>query len=97
MTSYHVYMPNQAAYQVLAHVFKIARVANTDLHRDDAAGLVVVRPAGAVAVQGVQQRIGLITKGMVSHRTKVKVEAVHQEVNFDPGPPGLGTHGWGWT
>lgn len=65
----------------------------TDLHRDDAARLVVVRPAGAVAVQRVQQRVGLITEGLAAHRTEVKVEAVHQEVNFDPGPPGLGTHG----
>lgn len=69
----------------------------TDLHRDDAAGLVVVRPAEAVAVQRVQQRVGLITEGLAPHRTEVKVEAVHQEVNFDPGPPGLGTHGRGGT
>lgn len=75
----------------------IARVVHTDLHGDDAAGFVVVGSAGAVAVQGVQQRIGLIAEGLVSHRTKVEVEAVHQEVNFDPGSPGLRTHGWGGT
>lgn len=45
----------------------------------------------------MQQRIGLITEGLVSHRTKVEVKAVHQKVNFDPGSPGLRTHGWGGT
>lgn len=75
----------------------MARVVHTDLHRDDAAGFVVVGPARAVAVQWVQQRIGLITEGLVPHCTEVEVEAVHQEVNFDPGPPCLRTHGWGWT
>lgn len=78
-------------------VVVVPRVAYTDLHGDDAAGFVVVGPAGAVAVQGVQQRIGLVTEGLVSHRTKVEVEAVHQEVNFDPGSPGLRAHGWGGT
>lgn len=79
----------------MAPVFVTPQIVHTDLHRDDAAGFVVVGPARAVAVQGVQQRIGLIAESLVSHCTKVKVQAVHQEVNFDPGPPGLRTHCWG--
>lgn len=64
----------------------------TNLDRDDAAGLVVVRLARVVPVQRVEPRVGLIAEGFAPHRAEVKVEAVHQEVNFDPGPPGLWTH-----
>lgn len=52
----------------------------------------VVRLARVVPVQRVEPRVGLIAEGFVPHRTEVKVEAVHQKVNFDPGPPGLWTH-----
>lgn len=64
----------------------------SDLDRDDAAGFVVVRFAGVVLVQRVELRVGLVAEGFVPHGAKVKVEAVQQEVNFDPGPPGLWTH-----
>lgn len=55
----------------------------------------VVRLAGVVPVQRVEPRVSLVAEGFAPHRAKVKVEAVHQEVNFDPGPPGLWTHRWG--
>ena len=64
----------------------------THLHRDDAAGFVVVRLAGLVLVQRVEHRVGLVAEGFSGHGTEVKLEAVQQEVNFDPGPRGLWTH-----
>lgn len=64
----------------------------THLDRDNAARFVVVRFAGVVPVQWVELRVGLITEGFTPHSAEVKMEAVHQEVNFDPGPPGLWTH-----
>lgn len=63
-----------------------------DLHRDDAARFVVVRFAGVILVQWVELRVGLVAEGFIPHCTEVKMEAVQQELNFDPGPPGLWTH-----
>lgn len=59
------------------------------LDGDNAARFVVVWFAGVVPVQWVELRVGLITEGFTPHSAEVKMEAVHQEVNFDPGPPGL--------
>lgn len=53
----------------------------------------MVRFAGLVLVQRVQLWVGLIAKGLTGHGGEVKMEAVQQEVDFDPGPPGLWTHG----
>lgn len=54
----------------------------------------VVRFAAVVLVQRVEPRVGLVAEGLGSHGAEVKVEAVQEEVNFDPGPPGLRAHGW---
>ncbi|TNN36379.1 hypothetical protein EYF80_053463 [Liparis tanakae] len=59
----------------------------------DAAGLVVVRLAAVVVVQRVEPRVGLVAEGLGPHGAEVEVEAVQEEVNFDPGPPGLRAHG----
>lgn len=53
----------------------------------------VVRRAGVVLVQQVELRVGLVAEGFAPHGAEVKMEAVQQEVDFDPGPPGLWTHG----
>lgn len=72
-------------------------IRGTHLHRDDAARFVVVRFAGVVPVQRVELRVGLIAEGFTPHCAEVKMEAVHQEVNFDPCSPGLWTHRWSGT
>lgn len=72
-------------------------IGGTHLHGDDAARFVVVRFAGVVPVQRVELRVGLIAEGFAPHCAEVKMEAVHQEVNFDPCSPGLWTHRWSGT
>lgn len=52
----------------------------------------VIRFAWIVLVQQVQLWVGLIAEVLAPHAAEVKMEAVQQEVNFDPGPPGLWTH-----
>lgn len=74
-----------------------SEVTGAHLNRDDAARLVVVRLAGVVLVQRVELRVGLIAEGFAPHSAEVKMEAVQQEMNFDPGPPGLWTHCWSGT
>lgn len=59
------------------------------LDRNDAARFVVIWLAGVVAVQQVKFRVRLIAKGFIPHCAEVKMEAVHQEVNFNPGPSGF--------
>lgn len=71
---------------------RVGLIHGTHLDGDDAARFVVVRFAGVVPVQRVELRVGLIAEGFTPHRAEVEMEAVHQEVNFDPGPPGLWTH-----
>lgn len=67
------------------------------LHGDDAARLVVVRLAGVVLAQQVEPRVGLVAEGLAPDGAEVKMEAVQQELDFDPGPPGLWAHGRSWT
>lgn len=69
----------------------------SNLYRDDAARFVVVRFVGVILVQWVELRVGLVAESFVPHRAEVKMEAVQQEVNFDPSSPGLRTDRWGRT
>lgn len=64
----------------------------THLNRDDAARFMVVRFAGVILVQRVELWVRLIAEGFIPHGAEVKMEAVQQEINFDPGPPRLWTH-----
>lgn len=57
----------------------------------------VVWFAGVVLVQWVKLWVGLIAESFIPHSAEVKMEAVQQEVNFDPRPPGLWTHSRGRT
>lgn len=52
----------------------------------------VVRLAGVVLVQLVELGVGLVAEGLAAHSAEVEVEAVQQEVDFNPRPSGLRTH-----
>lgn len=52
----------------------------------------MVRFAGVVLVQRVELWVLLIAEGFIPHGAEVKMEAVQQEMNFNPSPPGLWTH-----
>lgn len=53
--------------------------------------------AGVVLVQLVELRVGLVAEGFTPHGAEVKMEAVQQEMNLDPGSPGLWTYRRGRT
>lgn len=53
--------------------------------------------AGFIPVQWVELWVGLIAEGLIPHVAKVKIEAVHQKVNSDPGSPGLWSYCWSGT
>ena len=57
----------------------------------------MVRFAGVILIQRVKLWVGLVAEGFISHSVEVKMEAVQQEMNFDPGSPGLCTHCRRWT
>lgn len=57
----------------------------------------VVWFVGVILVQWVKLWVGLIAEGFIPHSGEVKMEAVQQEVNFDPRPSGLRTHRWCWA
>lgn len=64
----------------------------TNLHRDDAARLVVIWFGRVIAIQWVKLWVGFIVEGINPNRGEVKLEAIHQKKNFDLGPPSLRTH-----
>lgn len=70
---------------------------DSHLHRDDAARFVVVRFVGVILVQWVELGVGLVAESFIPSRPEVETEAVQQEVDFDPGSPGLRTDRWGRT
>lgn len=69
----------------------------THLDGDDAAGFVMVGFARIIPVQLVERGVELIPEGFLTHGAEVKVKAVQQKVNFNPGINGLWTHGRGRT
>lgn len=61
----------------------------TNLHRDDAAWLVVIWLGRVIAIQWIKLWVGFIVEVVNPQRGEVKMEAIHQEQNFDLCPPSL--------
>lgn len=64
----------------------------TNLHRDDAARLVVIWLGRVIAIQWIKLWVGFIVEVVNPDRGEVKMEAIHQEQNFDLCPISLRAH-----